>query len=472
MQSRRSFVVGATTAAAAAVLPSFTADARQAGGTFTPEMFGARGDGHTDDSAAFAALSDAVNASGGGTVVLRNTTYRVGTVGPKAQPVRLMAFAGCVRPLIVRGNGARLRCADGQRYGVFGPGGASHRRVPPTSILRPYEAMISAVKCRGSIEISDIELDGNLEAHILGGKYGDTGWQIGCNGVTLRDNLGPETLSNVHAHHHAEDGVYLDGIDVPTPGIRRRLINLTCDANGRQGMSITGGHDYEISQSSFTRTGRGKIASAPGAGVDIEAERHKRIRNLRFTDCRFTDNYGCGLVADSGDSADVHFAGCTFIGTTNWAAWPNKPGFRFDRCGFVGSLVNPFGSPDPAQATQFVDCTFSDDPGQSPTGKLLLRKNLSADISHAQNVLFEGCKFTMNHDGILPWSAGVIWSNCEMSQRSAQTAHTRGTFRGVNRITGPVDISSSTIEGTLVLNGRIVPKTSHVGGPSGSGNRT
>lgn len=477
VQSRRTFVVGATTVAASTVFPAFAANAR-ATGAVTPEMFGAKGDGRTDDSAAFAKLSDAINANGGGTVVLRNTTYLVGTVGSTSKPVRLMAFAGCVRPLIVRGNGARLRCAAGQRYGVFGPDGSPvdsvRRRVPPSDLLRPYDAMISAVKCRGSIEISDIELDGNLDAHLLGGKYGDKGWQIPCIGVSLRDNLGPETLINIHAHHHALDGIYLDGTDLPTPGVRRRLVKLTCDANGRQGMSITGGHDYEISQCSFTRTGRGPIASAPAAGVDIEAERQKRIRNLSFTDCRFADNVGCGMGADSGDSAGARFTNCTFIGTTNWAVWPNKPDYSFVHCLFLGSIVSPFSSPDPVHATRFVDCTFSDDPAQSPTGELKLRKNFSAALAHAQNVLFERCKFTLTHDGVLPWSVGPIWLDCEMSQRSSQIAHTRGTFRGVNRITGPVDISSSMIEGTLVLNGKVVPKTvpSHAGGDSNFEPRT
>lgn len=470
MPNRRFFVVGAATVAASAVLPALAASARSASGALTPEMFGARGDGRTDDSAAFARLSDAVNARGGGTVALRKTTYRVGTTGPTFKPVRLMAFSGCVRPLIVRGNGAKLRCADGQRYGAFGPDGLPvpgiQKHAPPDSIMRPYGAMISVEKCRGSIDISDIELDGNLDAHVVGGKHGDTGWQIGCNGLSLRDNLGTETLSNLYIHHHAEDGIYIDGIDMPTPGVRRRLVNLRCEGNGRQGMSITGGHDYEIARSSFAQTGRGKIASAPAAGVDIEAERHKRIRNLSFTDCRFSDNRGCGMVADSGDSADVRFLNCTFIGTTNWSAWPNKPGFSFAHCLFLGSLVHPFGSDDPALAARFVDCTFSDDPAQSPTGKLLLRKNLSADIAHAQNVLFDRCRFLMQHDGILPWSAGVIWLNCEMSQRSDEVAHTRGTFRGFNRITGLVDITPSMIEGTLVINGRTVPKGAN--GPIGT----
>jgi len=431
---------------------------------FRPEMFGAKGDGSTDDSAAFDRLSQAVNAAGGGVVELRKTTYAVGRqqidANGKIERAKLMDFVGCSRPLIIRGNRARLRCVAGQRYGTFNPDGSSMAGPPARNgkigVATPYSAMIFVRDCSGRVEISGLELDGNLAAHVLGGKHGDRGWQIICCGIMLRNNKGEEILSNIYSHHHAQDGFNIDGPDTPTPGVKRRITELHSDANGRQGMSVTGGRDYEFRNCSFTRTGRGKIASAPAAGVDIEAENHKSIRNLKFIDCRFADNDGCGLVADSGDSADVSFTRCSFIGTTNWCAWPRKPGFRFTQCTFVGPLVRVFGDPDPKLAGQFYRCVFSDDPKLSPTGSLTPRKNVCADLSHSQNALFDHCAFVMQHDGVLPWSVGAIWQDCVMSQKSSQLAHTRGTFRGINTITGPVSISGSVIEGTLVLNGKRV----------------
>src|SRR5438105_2454879 len=50
-----------------------------AAGGLTPEMFGAVGNGSTDDSAAFALLSAALNAQGGGTIEFTpGKTYMVG----------------------------------------------------------------------------------------------------------------------------------------------------------------------------------------------------------------------------------------------------------------------------------------------------------------------------------------------------------------------------------------------------------
>ena len=469
MLDRRAFVYGAIalnfsgTAAMAITSPRPPVHP-----VLTPEMFGAKGDGRADDSAAFAALSDAINQAGGGTVLLKKQTYIVGVqrIGAKGvfERARLLEFIGCSRPLVILGNGARLRCADGQRYGTFDRDG-SPVTIPKrgdrtgTSALTPYRQMIMVSRCGGSIEIRDLELDGNLDAHVVGGRKGDVGWQIPSIGLVLQENTGSETVVNVLSHRHALDGVYIDGPRKAMPIVRRQFDRLRADMNGRQGMSIVGGQDYEFSRSSFTRSGRGKISSAPAAGLDIEAERGKAVRNLKFVDCRFEDNRGCGMVADSGDSANVKFTACKFVGTTNWSAWPRKPGFTFERCTFVGSLVNPFGSPDPTLATKFFNCVFRDDPALTSTGQVYLHANISAELAHAQNVFFEHATFLLDHDGVLPWSVGPIWSNCVMTQRSTQKAHTRGTFIGTNRITGPVNLAHSVINGTLVVNGRKVRKT-------------
>jgi hypothetical protein len=464
MFERREFLKGS--AAAAAIQFSLSGSALAATGpVVTPERFGAKGDGKTDDSAAFAALSDHINAAGGGTVVLRRTVYRVGgehvDSDGRITPAKLMEFVGCSGPLIIRGNGARLRCNDGLRYGMFGADGAPLAERPASrtvvGLARPYTAMILVRDCSGAIDISQLELDGNLAALRVAQQRGKGGWQIACNGLMLRENKGPESIADVFSHDHAEDGFYIDGIDRPTPGVIRTLKGLRAAGNARQGMSIVGGHDYAISDCAFTTTGRGQISTSPGAGVDIEGERSKHIRNLVFTNCRFSDNAGCGMVADSGETSDVIFTRCTFIGTTNWSAWPRKPRFRFYSCNFVGTLMGGMGDPNPEIATQFYDCTFRDDPALSPTHSAKLRKNLIADLPFATNVLFERCSFIMTHDGVLPWSVGPIYSNCIMSQRSPQAAQTHGTFRGTNRITGPVNIGGSAIEGVLILNGQVVP---------------
>src|SRR5215208_6365337 len=394
---RRAFLA----AAAASVVAG--APARAATGQILrPEDFGARGDGTTNDSRAFAALSEEVNRRGGGTISLgAKLTYIVGdqTLGPKSGwvPAPLLDLHDLSTPLKIIGNGARIRCQAGLRFGTFEPGtGEPVKRKMPNfqrdEVASPYRGLIWLKNCRASIEVRDVELDGSLEALRIGGQFGDTGWQIPATGLLLEGNLAEEIIENVYSHHHGQDGAILIGD--PQRTARTRIRRLVSRYNGRQGLSITGGRGFDFEDCEFSHTGRSAIESAPGAGVDIEAE-GKPIRDVSFTRCKFVDNAGVGMVADSGDSEGARFNDCLFVGTTTWSAWPLKPRFRFDHCTFVGSVVHPFPNSDPNRATQFTDCRFTDDPKLSPNGKVFLGGGPIVNLAESENVLFDRCTFDL-----------------------------------------------------------------------------
>ena len=237
---------------------------------------------------------------------------------------------------------------------------------------------------------------------------------------------------------------------------------MRCEFNARQGVSIVGGVNYSFADCKFNHTGKAGFYSSPGGGVDIEAEGEKIVRNLAFTSCEFSDNSGPGLVADQGDGSGATFTKCTFIGTTNWAAWPNKPNFAFDACRFVGPIVNAFGDlKDATRATQFRDCEFLDDPKLSPTGKVFIGQNTEgpiADLSNNPNVKFMRCNFKLTDKMVLPWTVNsTIFEDCTMSQVSTTISYPRGTFLGTNTITGKADLYSYINKGVLILNGNVVP---------------
>jgi hypothetical protein len=303
-------------------------------------------------------------------------------------------------------------------------------------------------------------LDGNLAGLKIGGPWGDTGWQVRCLGVFLKDNSGHEHLARVHVHHHAQDGIQIDGLS------NRMNSSLIEDCkshdNGRQGCTIVGGRNYIFRNSRFRNTGKAGLISAPGAGVDIEAEGGKTVRNLRFESCEFSNNGGVGLLADQGDSEGAFFLDCRFIATTSWGAWPNKPGFKFVRCDFVGSIVNAHGDPNPNRAVQFYNCRFRDDPALSPTREVYNAKDRHpiADFPFAQNVLFKACRFELTHRAVLPWSSNLpIYEDCVMSQKETKVAYPRGVYRGRNRINGYVDLYGSRIIGELRVNDKVIPRT-------------
>lgn len=387
--------------------------------------------------------------------------------GYSFEPAQILEFKGLRGPLTIRGNGARLRCAPNLRYGTFAPGSGkpTHHPMPYLQggqMATPYRAMIKTEDCLGPIAINDLELDGNVNALRIGGQYGDTGWQIPAVGIMLVNNRGSETLDRVYSHHHALDGLIIDGLDRSRGRAIGKLANVRCEYNGRQGCSIVGGRSYLFTNCKFNYTGRSTIATNPGAGVDIEAEAGKTVRDLSFNNCEFIGNTGAGMVADSGSSTGVGFTRCRFVGTTNWSAWPSKPGFRFTECTFIGAVVRAFASEDPRDATQFTRCTFTDDPAQSPGGLVyggdgaVPMVDLGGSYMAGKNVAFRHCRFDMVAGGKLPWSVGSIYEDVTMVQLSKAPAYPRGIFRGRNSIRGPVDLYSSRIEGTLFVNGRPV----------------
>ena len=467
--TRREFVIAM---AATGLLPGCSAVAA-ASETFTPEQFGARGDGRTNDTDAFAAMSARVTALGAGTIVLRPVTYIVGKQartpanGSKFgfTPSDIIHIVGCSGPVVIRGNGATLKCAPGLRYGAFDPQSGqrladSRENLEPKRRAVPYLGMVHVENCSGSVEISDLELDGGLDSLEIGGGYAKHGWQAGASGIRLVGNTGSERLSRIHSHHHAQDGILLTGATARTTATS--VSDCVCEDNGRVGCSITSGRNYSLARCKFRRSGKGKMKSLPAAGVDIEAE-GGLIRDVSFAQCEFSDNAGFGMVAGSGDSEGATFTDCRFVGTTNWAAWPNKPKFRFSNCTFVGQIVHAYGDSDPSRAAQFVDCTFSDDPRLSPTGEVYGGRTQShavAMLKKSTNVLFSRCRFQLTHDMTLPdTEPDVIYADCAMSQASPAISRPLGVYLGTTTIAGNVDLTGSAIRGTVILNGRALPRT-------------
>ncbi len=391
---------------------------------------GAQGDGKTNDTAAFQQAAERIQKAGGGTLIIPKGVYVVGrqTHEPGKTPYyrrEPIFYVKGVKYLVIEGNGALIRIAPGLRFGSFHKD-TGERYDPPAMPFTDYNYAVAVgsiihVDESRNIEIRDLELDGNLAELIIGGQFGDTGRQLSACGLQLYNNVDVR-LHRIHSHHHALDGVMIGwhGLKESDPPTPHELVDCVFEYNGRQGLSWVGGRGLKAIRCKFNHTQRGlnggqPFGSAPGAGVDIEAE-ESICRDGYFEDCEFVNNGGCGMVADSGDGGYSKFVRCTFWGSTNWSAWSAKPGLVYEDCVFHGSAVHAVGSPKPELATRWIRCTFEDKPweGKGPYGNFLAELN-----GNLENVLFEACTFTANSRRTI-WCSGhgAIFRDCTFTHKA------------------------------------------------------
>src|SRR5438270_14030587 len=131
----------------------------------------------------------------------------------------------------------------------------------------------------------------------------------------------------------------------------------------------------------------------------------------------------------------------------------------FVNCQICGAICNSFGDPRPQRDVHFSSCDFLDGPAFTPTRQVYTPLGPIADLWDHKNVLFDDCRFKLTAQCVLPWTLSVLYNNCSLSQTQAKQAYPRGTFTGVNTISGNVDLYGSRILGELTVNGRLIART-------------
>lgn len=375
--------------------------------------FGADGNGVANDSHAFRAAANAIVAAGGGTLDIPAGVYLVGeeTVGTGANGTPYYDAAEIfdikdtepVSYLHIRGAaGAVLRLKLGLHYGSFYPNGHTlegqpyHHPNPDEAFnTAAYKAEVGwmfGIIGSSNITIENLELDGNNDQLVLGGRYGDTGIQLKATGIRIL-RCTNVNITDVYTHHHGLDGLTIGfgGLTTADPPKPHTVTRVRSEYNGRQAFSWTGGNSLTVTDSKFNHTGRAAIYSEPGAGLDIEAE-GSITRNGYFNNCEFINNAGKGVDCTHGDSGYTRFEGCTFWGTTNHSVYNNKPGLVFKWCNFYGQANVGYGDADSSLATRYADCLFEDKPWTN--GQVYRNSALIADAGPlGQNVRYADCTF-------------------------------------------------------------------------------
>lgn len=265
------------------------------GPEFTPETFGARGDGRSDDYEAMQRLAAAVSAAGGGTIRFgRNRVYRIdrhllGARGGANRP-RSISFERC--------SGLRIDL-NGSTIDVKGD---FHRPAEPERRGRFVVSQVAGliplrfIRCN-DVSVGNGTLNGNVQAMTRDrGVIESAGMGmelLGCERVVLED---------LHIHHFPTDGIQLriaDTAEEPCRDVRMNRVRLT--NNGRQGMTNAGGVGVVATDCHFSETGHtgGDYGRhGPSAGVDVEPFRQSSVKSdFRALRCRFDDNLGAPVVS-------------------------------------------------------------------------------------------------------------------------------------------------------------------------------
>ncbi len=372
--------------------------------TFVKDIksFGAKGDGKTNDHAAFVAAADFFNRRGGnGKLIISKGIYIVGKQSKGEftwQGQDVLHFTSIQNMVIEGVPGAVLKYSAAMKFGSFDPTTGRPRQVGGYFVDPRWGASLGHcifIDRSLNVTIKGVELDGNNEKIVLGGSYGDVGRQLPHYGIFIQNSKNV-TVQKVNLHHFALDGICVANVKTNTPD-NIKLLDSKFNYNARQGFSWIGGNGLLARNCQFNHTGTGKFGSAPGAGLDIEAE-YGPNRNGTFESCEFVDALGCCMVADSGDSGYMTFNNCTFWSSTTWSIWTTKPGFTFKNCKIYGPIVHGYDSPNDKDATKFIGCHIEDKPynGKQPAGEYLIETN------NAKRVRFENCN-VISHYKKLFW---------------------------------------------------------------------
>ena len=345
------------------------------------KSFGAKGDGKTNDHAAFQKAAAFFNArKGNGKLVIEKGTYLVGKqTFIKDNPDKyagaytgdaVLDIHGCSNFTVEGKKGSILKFNAGLRQGTFSPETGKpffhdFKDIYNRKEYRGYRSTAGiAIKISNcdDITIKGLSLDGNMDGLVLGGTWGigSNAYELEHYGIYILD-ASHINLNNLYIHHFAVDGICIinKGQERKTTGIT--LSDSQVNYPGRNGLSWVGGDSVSVYRCSFENSARGKISESPAAGMDIEVENNSFCTNGYFEDCRFIGSKGSALTSGSKEkSKNMRFKNCTFASPLYYTIVVDAPFHVFEDCKFYGSVLVWQRATTKEDATYFKQCSFEE----------------------------------------------------------------------------------------------------------------
>lgn len=241
-----------------------------------------------ENSIALQKAAAAVNATGGCIVEFPEGTFNVGYqdfagaagLGYSYKAGEYFYIKYLTKPVLLKFNNTKIRFGKGQRVGSFDPvTGAVMPTIQSRMDYRAYRGILfGVVGCIYAGVTGQLEIDFLGETVILGGEFGDRGYQCPEYGFWFIDNRQLSFNANYIAKNGAMDAIYIAGLN--DSDCFSEVSGLNIDRMGRTGVVVAGGSNIRIS-GNVTKSGLGSIVSAPGHNFSIEPEKRK-VDNVEF----------------------------------------------------------------------------------------------------------------------------------------------------------------------------------------------
>jgi hypothetical protein len=283
-----------------------------------------------------------------------------------------------------------------------------------------------SIQQSNSIEIKNLEINGNNENYILGGN-----WGLGDRPIEISNSHGIDiwnskfiTLGSLKVHHFGLDNIKIEGGFVNSDTSQPKTTNIIidsvfCEYAGRNCFSWVGGTNFCITNSSFNHAGQTTIKTKPAYGMDIEPERQLNesepalCSSGYFENCNFKENYSLGFTTGASDDSPIpelragsasanppyvfnrfsynhYFKNCLVVGTTSDAIHNFINRVTFEGCKFYGGVLQRGSSLNiSTPPTAFNNCLFSD----CYNGKLPSQVFTTFTMEYGHKTIIDNCKF-------------------------------------------------------------------------------
>ena len=225
--------------------------------------YGAALDGTTDDTSAINDAITAANDAGGGDVIISGDALVSATTNIEgADEPAAIVMKSNVRLIFTNNAQVTLEANEFIGYQIIHCDDISN------------------------FSIINAHLTGDKDTHTASPSSGEWGHCIRLDGCT--DFL----IEGGTLEKGWGDGIYVGAGDQGYCH-KGRIVEVDCDDNRRQGMSIISADDLKVTDSRFTNTS----GTAPEAGIDIEPNGStERLREVRIIDCHFEGNNSAGVL--------------------------------------------------------------------------------------------------------------------------------------------------------------------------------